>query len=95
MKGEYYEGEPDGKWEYFYPNGSPQRSQSYKDGRLDGKALTYSRSGKLIQEVHYEAGKKHGKYIRYNEKTGEIDEHYIYEHGRVAEVKVSKNPGQK
>ena len=87
--------DPDGKWSYYYPNGSPQRTQSYKDGRRHGTATTYNRTGKLIQEADYEAGKKHGKFIQYNEKTREVDEHYIYEYGKIVKVKVSKNPGRK
>ena len=85
----------DGKWSYFYLNGSPQSDQVYKDGLLDGKFVIYNRRGKVVQEAEYKAGGKHGTYKRWNEQTGELEQHFVYEKGAVKEVIVMKQTSRK
>ena len=77
---------PDGKWSYYFPNGSIQRMHNYKLGRMDGLSVTYDRRGRKLQETEYKMNRKHGKFVTYNDRTGEIEQHLIFENGKMVKT---------
>ena len=56
VKGEFSDGEQDGYWEAFFPNGRTEYSQQYSKGRLNGQARHYYETGALKQETFYVEG---------------------------------------
>ena len=87
-QGYYKDGLPDGKWDYYFPNGGLMRQAGYKGAKLNGETLTYTRRGMVLERASYKDGKKDGKYVKYNEKNGKIEQEIIYTSGKAVTVKV-------
>jgi len=47
------------KHEYFYSNGKPEMTGTYKGGELDGDWMYFDEDGNYINTVNYQAGKLH------------------------------------
>jgi antitoxin component YwqK of YwqJK toxin-antitoxin module len=93
-KGNYKDGRPHGKWEYFHPYGTPMRACNYDQGKLDGKSTVFDERGRVIEESNYKANKLDGMYISYDERTGKVRLKQIYENGRVKELLEGKPAGK-
>lgn len=78
----------DGPARYWYENGNPQTTCTYKDDKLEGTLTSYYPSGKLQLEQNYKAGKLHGPSRTYD-KLGKILSEAGYQddklHGRYVE----------
>ena len=92
-KGNYKNGKPDGKWEYYFPHGSRMRICEYEEGRLNGKSIVYNERGQIIEESNYKNNKLHGLYTSFDERTGKVLLKQEYENGRVVKVLEGK-PGK-
>lgn len=58
-------GNRQGSWENFYPDGNPSSKGNYEKGRRHGKWQFLFENGKLEQEGSYYYGKRDGKWIWY------------------------------
>lgn len=50
------EGQKDGEWKEFYPDGKVKKEEQYKDGILDGLYKEFNQKGNLILALNYNNG---------------------------------------
>lgn len=85
-KGKYLNGEPHGKWQYFYPNGTLKLELNFVNGVLDGQYKTYYENGNLNNVYNYVLGNSEGKSISYAEdgktEIGSAEELNNENHGK-------------
>lgn len=60
-------GEINGLYELYYPNGELRRSIMYNNGFIDGIYMCWWRNGKIHINCNYKNGELHGQYCEYNE----------------------------
>ena len=60
LKGDYVDGQKEGRWEGFHENGIPASEQFFKAGQPDGLYRSWWPSGNLQCKVTYSEGQKSG-----------------------------------
>lgn len=71
------DGQPEGYWKSFYPNGQIKTEGNRVNYLLDGPWNFYSEEGKKIVEINYKAGNKNGPRKSYqNENVVRIDNYF-------------------
>lgn len=66
-KGEWKDGERDGVWEDYQPNGSVRMRQHFRAGQLGGKTELWNDKGALLFESHYDDKGNLSESIRYHD----------------------------
>lgn len=66
-EGSYVNGELNGPFTYYYPDGKINTVQYYRYGKLDSTYRNYLHSGQISQEGQYRAGDRVGTWKRYYE----------------------------
>ncbi len=51
-KGKVVEGQPDGYWEWYRPDGTLKRSGYFKKGEVVGEWITYDQKGEVYKVTH-------------------------------------------
>lgn len=59
FKGNYLQGNPDGKHVYYYPNGNVKEEKYFNEGEAIKSWTKYDKNGKLILVVQYKEGKEY------------------------------------
>jgi antitoxin component YwqK of YwqJK toxin-antitoxin module len=72
QEGFFKNGEEEGKWKLFFPDGNIQNYQSYRNGVLDGEFKTFNRLGQVIIDGKYKNGKMDGEWVFVKEKKVKI-----------------------
>lgn len=77
-EGEYKNGDLDGPYKFYYPDGTISSFQFYKGGLLDSTLRSYYHGGKVSTEGNYKLGNKVGVWKHYLE-DGKLDyvENYV------------------
>ena len=69
-EGNYKNGEPQGKWTWWYENGQKWEERTYQNGKLDGELIRWYESGQKKTKGSFQDGEKVGKcYLTFNEVT--------------------------
>ena len=74
MEGTYKNGLRDGKWNYWYQNGTLWSEGFFKNGKSDGKRTTYYENGKIRYEGTYKEETRIGIWRFYDEQGKLIEE---------------------
>lgn len=64
-EGEYYAGEREGVWNYYFRDSTLRFTGSYIDGYPDGKHIHYYDNGNIRQTGKYVVGRKEGEWLHY------------------------------
>jgi antitoxin component YwqK of YwqJK toxin-antitoxin module len=64
---------------------------TYDEGIRDGESITYTRRGEVLKKAEYSNNRLDGDFILYNERTREVEQHFVYKNGQVVKVKVGKH----
>jgi len=75
-KGLLRKGERQGKWTYYFRNGTVQLTENYESGVLTGDFQEFYKSGVKHKEGTYKNGKLNGNYLTYFE-NGKLQEEFI------------------
>ena len=67
MEGYFKDGEKNGKWIYYYEDGTLWSKGYFKNGKIDGYNETYYPNGKLNNKGSFTEGIRVGKWIFYDE----------------------------
>lgn len=78
MEENYVDGELNGEFKVFYPDGKLTKKAHYKNGKLDGNSKKYSPKSVLIEDLNYVNGELHGEATFY-EKNGNVKQKGRYE----------------
>lgn len=78
VKGQYINGQEDGKWEYWDEKGNTQKEANYSLGRLRGYFIEYYKDGKKKAEGNYYYDYKTGKWMEWDE-DGKVTEDKTYD----------------
>jgi uncharacterized protein len=70
-EGQLKKGKNDGRWKYYYPEGSIRSEFLYVNGLAEGATVEFFRSGAKKFDSYYKGGELHGYFIEY------------YEHGQI------------
>ena len=73
-------GELEGPYESYWPNGQLCVKCTYKDGKEDGPCKSYHDDGQLWEKCTYKDGKLDGPYVLYH-KNGQLKKKCIYKDG--------------
>lgn len=65
-KGSYLDGEKDGKWIFYYPNGEIELEGYYSEGKPDRKWVWTYENGNTKREENFIYGKREGEYTEYD-----------------------------
>ena len=80
-KGKYTAGLRDGKWKYYYDDGTLMFDGNYIQGSPDGKHMYYYPSGQLKEEQYYISGIPVKNWKKYDE-MGNLIVTITYENGK-------------
>jgi antitoxin component YwqK of YwqJK toxin-antitoxin module len=67
-------GKREGKWAYWYNNGSPWSECEYKEGRKDGRTTVWYENGYKRYEGFYKDDERSGKWTYWDEKGNPVKE---------------------
>lgn len=73
----YADGQPDGSFVYYYPNGKIAQEGTYVSGKLEGSSKLYYPGGFIFSKMYYVGGKKNGRQD-YFLPNGKLDYYYQY-----------------
>lgn len=76
------DGQPDGEYATFHPNGEVKQTVTYRMGVLEGPAKTFFPSGQLEHEFAYRAGEVDGPYRTYSAE-GQLLSEYTFKAGKL------------
>jgi antitoxin component YwqK of YwqJK toxin-antitoxin module len=79
-KGEYANGEREGTWVWYWPDGSLRERREYRSGLLEGKLEAWYPDGRPQAREEYREGKPHGEWRRWYE-SGKPAAQENYEEG--------------
>jgi len=68
-KGNYIQGQRDGKWIKWYPNGNIRSAYEYKKDKRSGDFVRQSEAGQILQKGNYSEDKLDGLCIYYQADT--------------------------
>lgn len=93
-EGNYINGMRDGKWTFYYEDGSTEQKGVYKMGKPDGLWMWYYENGKLLREEEFTDGLEDGHLVEYNDSGTIITKGY-YEDGRKERYWISVSGDQR
>ncbi|MBC3756827.1 tetratricopeptide repeat protein [Hyunsoonleella sp. SJ7] len=77
-EGNYDEnGERDGKWTWYHPNGGTMETAVYQNGKLNGENLHFFENGKPYIVTAFKDDELEGEYLLYNEKGALIEKKFF------------------
>ncbi len=76
--GYYKDGQKNGLWTYFYPNGNIKAIITYSNNKKEGPVKLYYENGKLEEEGYWKGTKWVGEYKRYY-PNGKLQYHWFYD----------------
>jgi len=82
-KGNYENGEKNGHWTFWYPNGQKWQEGMYRKGRRQGMWTIWSESGLKTGQGSYKNGKRHGTWTFWLE-DGKVQAECMYRSGALA-----------
>ena len=68
-KGEFKNGQKNGKWMQWHSNGKVKTSCPWKKGKISGKMKEYDQEGNLLQITVFKNNMLHGTVIKYTKKS--------------------------
>jgi len=91
-KGQYYNDEKSGLWQWFHSNGKVSTTRNYERGLLEKEVNSYYYNGQIEVSSSYSEGKINGS-RKYYDQYGELQliKFYTKEDGHVAYVNIQSN----
>jgi len=68
-KGEFKNGQKNGKWMQWHANGKIKTTCPWKKGKISGKMKEYDQEGNLVQITVFKNNMLHGTVVKYNKKS--------------------------
>ncbi len=84
-EGNYLNGQKDGKWIFYYPDGKTELEGFYSEGKPDREWLWLYQSGSKKREEVYLNGKREGLYAEYDSASNVILQGEYFDDARVGE----------
>ena len=73
MEGPIANGQREGNWTSYFPDGKVQSTGDYKEGIRFGKSMVYHENGRLWMDGYYTNNHKCGEWIFYDEQGYELE----------------------
>ena len=69
-QGEFLNGNPEGEWNYYFPNGYKSGTGNWSEGKKNGQWVTYSQTGATLQSGWMKDNEKTGNWKEYRDDGG-------------------------
>jgi antitoxin component YwqK of YwqJK toxin-antitoxin module len=90
--GNYVDGVENGKWQLFYPDGSPLSLQNFVNGKLEGSYKAFDKFGNILQDGNYSNNQRNGEWFFVREgKKALYEDGTLISSGLIRKEKNRKN----